>query len=511
MSLDKPAKLKDYLVVSTIGVNSLHQSYCKEGRNFDVMLIAYESEAFEKFKNDADLVVYKKGQKFELIHHYLTQKELKYKYYLLLDDDMLMTTEEINTFFLINEANQLRISHPSVIGYNHHKIMSPHVDYTLRFTDWIELQAVCFSRSKLNEMIDTFVETKHGWGLPELWWHKSITPWGEDFKLFAIVDEIKAIHTRDYGNTYQTDVAEREGVALLKKYGLKSAKVETLAKIYKGRYSVVIIYNEADQKFIPECIDSIPTEAEIVLVKTVPFNVNECFESGYLWNSKLTNVQKGSRHIMAEYHYRDDIGDGIINDFADARNKAKSLATKEWILSLDADERIIIAQHKLLNEVLETVGSNIGGFITGNVSNIEAAVDEKGQMYRHITTQVRLFRNLQGIDWQLNVHETVEFSLQKVGLKVKETPFCLFHEGYNTTPEGLYKKAQRNIKRLLLSPKELTRKPIYLELLSREMELKNKIETKGKNNGTESTVSGSKLHDNTSDSNKRIRSYSVHL
>jgi len=300
---------------------------------------------------------------------------------------------------------------------------------------------------------------------------------------------------------------------MLKKYGLKEAKYETLAKIYKGRYSVVIIYNETDQKFILECIDSIPTEAEIVLVKTVLFDVNECFEIGYLWNvpSKLTNVQKGARHIMAEYHYRDDIGDGIINDFADARNKAKSLATKEWILSLDADERIIIAQHKLLNEVLETVEGNIGGFITGNVSNISAVKDEKKQMYRNIGRQIRLFRNLSGIDWELNVHEVVDFSLKRVGFKVEEIPFCLFHEGYNTTPEEIYKKSQRNIKRLLLSPKMLQDNPIYLEQLKKELTITSELETKGINNGTVSTVSGFKRDDNTSDKHKRIRSYSVHL
>lgn len=502
--------MRDYLIISTIGKNSLHSHYCTEDREYDVMLIAYDRDAYDKFHGDGDILVYKQGNKFELIYHYLKDKKLKYKYYLLLDDDILITTEEANKFFRICEANQTKISHPAVIGYNHHELLKPHKDYVIRFTDWTELQAVCFSNQKLSELLWTFNESKWGWGFPELWWKESITPWGEDLKLFSIIDEVIVNHTRPYGASYSNSEAIKEWHSLVKKFDLPKHPQETLAKIYKGRYSVVIIFNEADQKHITECIDSIAPEAEIIVVKTVPHTIDECFESGYLWSidSDLKNITRGLKHTYAEYHFRDDIGDGIINDFSDARNKAKSLATREWILSIDADERIVSAQHQLINETIETVTDDIGGFITGNVSNIPT-VKDGNKMYRGITRQVRLFRNVQGIDWEGNAHETVELTLQSAGYKVKEIELTLFHIGYEVSQQSLFKKMQRNMQRMLKSPDRVKAQEAYIEVMARDFSIYQKL--KETNNGTGSTVSGVELLHDTSDIRRRIRRSHIHL
>ena len=498
--------LRKYLVISTIGQDSLHQFYCSDNREFDVMLVAYDRDAYDKFQGDGDLLVYKQGRKFELIHHYLKDKELNYDYYLFLDDDILTTAEDLNKFFAICRQYQTKISHPAVIGYNHHQLLKPDNNYLLTFTDWVELQAVCFRRDKLAELLDTFTENKSGYGLPELWWKRSITPWGEDLRLFAIINEVVVNHTRPYGQTYELSEAVKEIKELYKKHNIESTKKAVLARVYKGRYSVVIIFSQEDQKHIQKCLDTVPPEAEIILVKTVPVSVDESYHSGRLWYKdwELTNVTKGVKHTFAEFHYLDVEDSGIIPDFSAARNAAKSLATREWILSLDADERLITDQHELINEAIEHAPGDIGGFISGNVSNIANVKDEKG-MFRNISRQVRLFRNLNGLDWTGRGHETVEFSIEELGLKIQEIPLCLFHTGYNTDYKTMEAKLNRNLDRMLKDGNPMR----YKELIKREVKALTKFEEK--NNGSKSTIPGGELLRGVQSGQRRIHNTPVYL
>lgn len=495
--------MRKNLVITTIGKDSLHRQYCGENRNYDIMLIAYEREAFDKFQGDGDLLVYKKGRKFELIHHYLKDKELKYDYYLFLDDDILTTTDDLNTFFDYCEAYKTKISHPVVIGYNHHELLKPDKNYIIKYTDWTELQAVCFSRAKLNELLDTFTENKSGYGFPELWWKRSTTPWGEDLTLFAIVHAITIIHTRPYGTTYEYAKALEDYNELIKKHELTPTNFKVLARIYNGLYSVVIIFHENDQKHIEKCLNTIPPEAELILVRTVPVTVQEAYDSGRLWykKSELVNIQKGQRHTFAEFHYLDEEGTGVIPDFAAARNAAKSLATREWILSIDADERFIPEQAELINDAIATAGDEIGGFITGNVSNIASIKTEEG-IYRSISRQVRLFRRV--IDWYGKAHESVEFSIKDAGYKIKEIAFCLFHTGYDITPEAMIEKLNRNIDRMLKSDVS-----IYKDLIKREIKTLTKLEEN--NNVTKSTIQRKEQVRNNQHKRRRIRHTPVYL
>jgi hypothetical protein len=362
--------------------------------------------------------------------------------------------------------------------------MSPHTDYILRYLDWIELQAVCFSRHKLEELIDTFTENKSGYGLPNLWYELATTPWGEDFKLFAVIDEVTVIHTRPFGTTYDTKQAEQERKELLKKWNIKKITGNQISRIYKGRYSVVIMFDEAHQKYIPECLDLIAPEAETILMKTIPVTADVSYSSGQLWHTsdELTNIKRNGSKVYAEYFYRD----GEFQ-FDTARNRAKSLATRDWILSLDADERLNPAQHTLINELIEQAEPTIGGYVSGNTSFIPNLYFE-GKPLRTKSEQVRLFRNIDGINWDFPVHESVELGIQSLGLTVKPSALLILHIGYEITKEELLKKLQRNTDLALTRPDLLKKHKGWNREFKRDITIMKQLE-ENLNGNTKSTAS----------------------
>lgn len=102
------------------------------------------------------------------------------------------------------------------------------------------------------------------------------------------------------------------------------------------------------------------------------------------------------------------------DDFAEARNFAKSKATSDYIFWMDADDELdefLIAKMKIFSEWKY---NRIG------VTNPQAfrflCVGMKDGEEQQAGFQVRLFQNLEGIKWESRVHETVDESLGVLGI-----------------------------------------------------------------------------------------------
>src|SRR5574343_67119 len=165
--------MKDLLIISTVGTNSLHENWIGE---HDTVLICYKPQSYMKYR-DAGYpnteVTFEPGTKFQLIYKHLQNKE-EYKYYLFLDDDILITKDQINELLETAFRYNTYILHPSVNPQNcHHKILHPQQGNILRYTSWIEIQAPMFSNEALRDQIETFKENRTGWGLPNLWFYKN--------------------------------------------------------------------------------------------------------------------------------------------------------------------------------------------------------------------------------------------------------------------------------------------------------------------------------------------------
>jgi tetratricopeptide (TPR) repeat protein len=127
------------------------------------------------------------------------------------------------------------------------------------------------------------------------------------------------------------------------------------------------------------------------------------------------------------------------DDFAAARNVGLAAATGDWILVLDADERIDPGQIDMLRALLREPGASGYHMVMRNLYG-----DEKTQGVR----MVRLFRNLPGVAFQNRIHEQISPSLaaaaQPLGLALSSCELVIEHLGYRDEVVKSRKKDDRN-------------------------------------------------------------------
>ena len=123
------------------------------------------------------------------------------------------------------------------------------------------------------------------------------------------------------------------------------------------------------------------------------------------------------------------------NNFAHSRNYAIKYTTAEWILSIDADERVDINS---LRNCLSLMNNPEVGGIRLNIINYTNT--EQTQYTEHRYT--RLFRRDPRIKFEGAIHEQVSESIIGAGFKIEDADTNIFHYGYINPGE---KKKQRNI------------------------------------------------------------------
>ena len=178
-----------------------------------------------------------------------------------------------------------------------------------------------------------------------------------------------------------------------------------------AKLSVVIsAYNE--EKNIKDCLESVKWASEIILVdsgstdKTVEIAKNYQVKIFPQPNNLMLNVNK---------------------------NYGFTQVTNDWILNLDADERVTPELKEEINQTIEQSNNEtIDGYWLPR-KNIIFGKWIKSQMWWP-DYQLRLFRNGQGQFPEKHVHEKIEIKGETVQLK---NP--LIHENYSSVSQFLYK------------------------------------------------------------------------
>lgn len=205
--------LKKYCVISAVGKGSLHQNWIKgkenEERNFDLHLIVYDS-SYGKYYNDADFLSNSKGYKLRLVYDYLNSHPEfleRYEYFFLPDDDILSDACQIEDIFHAMEKYKLEIAQPalkqSFFSYPQTLRMP---GCKLRYTDFVEMMAPCFSRRALKKVLQTFNANTQGWGT-ETHWPILIDTNGRDM---GIIDEVPVVHTRQLQSPSEQNFKEMQ-------------------------------------------------------------------------------------------------------------------------------------------------------------------------------------------------------------------------------------------------------------------------------------------------------------
>lgn len=208
---------KKNAVFVPVGKDSLHRQLLKGDADFDLHLLIYDG-SYNKFCNDSDFVACDAGYKMDMTYRYLHRHpELfeKYEYFFLLDDDIVISTEDVNRLFSMMREYQLKIAQPSlVMSYYTYKHTAFHPFYILRYTNFVEMMMPCFSRDALKAVLPTF-EQKIRWCGIEMHWPVLV---GSNHKDMAIVDAVSAKHTRPVQSWNSLSQLQQENY--LKKHNL---------------------------------------------------------------------------------------------------------------------------------------------------------------------------------------------------------------------------------------------------------------------------------------------------
>lgn len=214
--------------------------------------------------------------------------------------------------------------------------------------------------------------------------------------------------------------------------------------------SIVVIYDEKDINYLPGLIETIPSGCELILCKTEP---SELYSLTIQKNYKDSIITKDNLTVL---HYDIFYKKGDFS-FSEIRNAAKSVAKNEWILSLDADERIMISQEEIDN--LKEVSEKIGGI---NITNFDFSPNLKlekdnevwdGNYDRQALVYCRLFRKR--FNWTYRVHERIEVDIEKQGFLIADSTILLKHIGYNS----IVTKQEKFTRNLHMMYKELAVNP----------------------------------------------------
>jgi hypothetical protein len=129
------------------------------------------------------------------------------------------------------------------------------------------------------------------------------------------------------------------------------------------------------------------------------------------------------------------------DSFAAARNAALGHVTADWVLSLDADDRIVPSERQKLGALFEELRA-----VTRNdaftMSCVSIATDG---VVSSIVEQVRLFPRARDLAWEYRVHEQIVPALERAGCTIARTDIRIVHVGY-TSDEALRAKRDRNLR-----------------------------------------------------------------
>jgi len=194
----------------------------------------------------------------------------------------------------------------------------------------------------------------------------------------------------------------------------------------------MIVKNEAEN--LPACIHSIKSAVdEIVAVDTGSTDLTQ--ERAKQLGAKVFDFQ-------------------WCDDFSAARNESIKHATGDYILWLDADDRVDASEVEKIRQLKKLLPQEKNKAYYMVVNN-QSPVD--GETLFH---QMRVFPNRKGAMFEGRIHEQIFHVLGRMGIESVQTDIVIRHTGYHD-PRVIQKKSERNLK---IIEKELESDPNNLIL-----------------------------------------------
>lgn len=131
-----------------------------------------------------------------------------------------------------------------------------------------------------------------------------------------------------------------------------------------------------------------------------------------------------------------------VGDFSKAKNFALSKAHGDWILFLDADERIQERDFTLLKDLLPELREE--GYFLKVISTRSREWKSERRRLQSVQNHLRLFRNHRGYSYRYKIHEVIVESIEQSGGRTRDLEeIPIYHLGY--CDELMQQKIERNI------------------------------------------------------------------
>ncbi|MEO7426076.1 MAG: glycosyltransferase, partial [Fibrobacteria bacterium] len=168
------------------------------------------------------------------------------------------------------------------------------------------------------------------------------------------------------------------------------------------------------------------------IVRDEAGNLEDLIESIPLTRVEWIVVDTGSRDVTMELLLQAGIKAHAFpwrDDFAAARNASLDLATRGWILWIDADDRLDENFWDALAPLLDGPKRAYRLLVRSPREN------SRGDCFR----QIRLFPNHAGAAFEGRIHEQLGSSLSRLGVPVENANLEILHLGYDTAPKRIAK------------------------------------------------------------------------
>ena len=188
------------LVFTSAGDNTHFDSlWLGKSRTYDVGVVYYggDKKVYQRYESKVDYIEKRKGSKFQNFSHiYKTRDLSQYDRFFILDDDIVMSTEQINEMFKMSEEYGFWICGPSfdLKSKISHRITKHNPGLLFRYTNYIEVNTPLFTREALDNLMELYDPCLVGWGIDHLYiWANG---WEAQDK-YAIIDAIQCTNPHD--------------------------------------------------------------------------------------------------------------------------------------------------------------------------------------------------------------------------------------------------------------------------------------------------------------------------
>ncbi len=195
-------KSKKNLVFTSAGDNTnFHKLWLSKNANYDLWVVYYgnNNSKYNIYKNLVDKIWKRKGSKFQnfnYIYKKYYNKLMNYERIYIVDDDIIMNTNDINKLFNISKEFNLWICQPAFLPTSKisHEITLQQPGNILRYTNFVEVNTPVFSKEALIKFMKYYDDSLIGWGIDYLY----IWANGKDIEnKYAIIDSIPCVNPHD--------------------------------------------------------------------------------------------------------------------------------------------------------------------------------------------------------------------------------------------------------------------------------------------------------------------------